>query len=147
MTHRDEYISGLRKLADLLESKPDIPLPIQGHSGIELSFRAGEWDQDHDEQRAAMARIVRAFPVELRKTASEYFFGFEGKLDGLHFDVYVDRDVVCERVETTETVIETVPDPEVLESVPTVEVTKEVTKVEWVCPDSVLAKISGKAPA
>jgi hypothetical protein len=124
---RDEYITGLRQLADILERHDDLPLPYTG-TASRLLWIAG-LSEDHAELARTFARNI---PGVLRKNVRGDVFDLIGDIQGLHVQLIVDRDAVCERVVTgTETVTRQVPDPSVV--VPTVEVTEVVEQVEWVC--------------
>ncbi len=125
---RTAYIAGLRQLAELLETHPDIPTPYTGGAGTPLSIFC-----DDKEQIAALAR---AFPGRMDKRVDEssptYGFELHGSLAGLKIVAYVHRYEVCTRVVTgTREVTTSVPDPSVV--VPMVEVTETVEDVEWKC--------------
>jgi hypothetical protein len=128
---RAGYIAGLRALADVLEKHDEVPLPASGRA-LSINFWTGN-------PRTAMADAARAFPVTWRKHAWEAqsgsaYFELHGALHGLSLELCAYRDAVCERVVTgTETVTETVKDPEALAAVPEIEVTCEVETVEWRC--------------
>lgn len=133
---RDAYTSGLRKLADLLDQHPDLPLPSVGRGGGTPPVRI---DFFGDDAREAMAAAARAIPGPLTKRVwgDGAYFALDAQLDGLTVALDAERDVVCERVVTgTRKVTKTVPDPAVV--VPMVEVTETVEDVEWRC-GSVLA--------
>lgn len=130
---RAAYISGLRKLADLLEQNPTINLPYATGTADTPAQRVTFYMLR--DKREDFAAVVRRFPGPLTKEAegrAEGTYGVAGKLDGLYFDVVATRSNVCERVVTgTREVTVTIPDPSI--EVPTVEVTKTVEDVEWVC--------------
>ena len=132
MADRAGYISGLRKLADLLEDHPEVPLPYQGQDPTcsRLSFN---FLDVRDDNKAAMAAAARAFPGKLEKgTTADTYFDLRGNLDGLYYELTAYRHAVCERVVTgTQTITRAVPDPSV--KVPLVEVTEDVEVVEWRC--------------
>lgn len=128
--NRAAYISGLRKLADLLERNADIPLPYASGTAAAPAHRITFYMLDAS--REAFVERARMFPGVLKKEVGNETFSLVGSLDGLHFDVVAYRDNVCERVVTgTRKVTRTIPDPDV--EVPTVEVTETVEDVEWHC--------------
>ena len=135
MTDRASYISGLRKLADLLEQHADVILPTDG-SLLPLSFSA--WGEDARDQAAIFAR---AFPGKLDKEVDENYFRLTGRIDGLKVQFVANRHQVCERkVIGTRTVTSEIPDPDY--DVPTVVVEHEVEDVEWVCPPLLAGEVS-----
>lgn len=124
---RAEYTLGLRMLADLLDTNPDIPLPYHGNGTALLWIIVSEKDQ-----KATLAAIARALPGKVTKDVRDGSFDLKGQLAGLLVQVIAQRDEVCTRVVTgTETVTKTIPDPDV--EVPLVEVTETVEQVEWIC--------------
>jgi hypothetical protein len=126
---RAAYVSGLRKLADILERHPEVELPYTGTNGELTWILTG--DSGHKAQQAA---IARALPGTVRKGVRGDAFDLRGENDGLGVLVIADRDEVCERVVVgTETVTEERPDPEALAALPTVTVTEEREVVEWRC--------------
>lgn len=134
MSHREDVISGLRQLADLLEHNPDVDLPYQlgGGSNITFMFLSG------GSERERMARLARLIPGKLTKkvmgSGAASYFGLSGKIGGIKVTLMAYRDVVCERVVTgTREITEEVPDPDKLAEVPTISVTKTVEDVEWRC--------------
>ena len=141
MTAPDEraaYIAGLRLLADVLESRPDLPLPTDGsRAGLPLTWSFGfAWE----DPKAAMATAARLLPCSFAKdyvgeddplTAK---LNLNGRIEGLHLRLTAYRDMVCTKVITgTREVTEDVPDPEALASVPVVSVTTTVEDFEWRC--------------
>ncbi|WP_020580151.1 hypothetical protein [Actinopolymorpha alba] len=142
MSDREAYISGLRKLADLLEQHDEVPVPYQGSSASPMTFHFLRSSVDN---RAAMAAAVRAFPGRLDKDARSNYFDLSGQLDGLHVTFTAFRNEVCERVVVgTETVTRVIKDAEALAKVPEVQVTEEVEIVEWRC-GSLLADAAPEA--
>lgn len=130
MSTRSEYISGLRKLADLLETQPDLPLPFDGGAENNASTRITFYLLG--DPRDVFVQAARALPGPLDKEVSGDTYRVVAHLDGLHVQVVAYREDVCERVVTgTREVTKTVPDPMV--TVPVVEVTETVEDVRWVC--------------
>lgn len=130
---RVEYVAGLRALADLLESTPDLPLPTER----EITWAAHTFQiYEGREPRETVATLARLLPGRLYKNDpakggyAEQYFELTGKLYGLGLRVWAERSEVCRRVVTgTREVTETVPAPDA----PTIEVTRTVEDVEWVC--------------
>jgi len=126
---RDEYVTGLRMLADLLDNNPNIPLPYTGrekHTGLLWIL--------HDDQRATLAAIAKALPGKVEKSVrvKDGAFDLIGQLAGFHVKAIANRDEVCTRVVVgTETITKKVPDPSV--TVPEVEVTETVERIDWIC--------------
>lgn len=133
---RERFVSELRRLADIFEQHPELPLPY--HSPAVVLLASG-----NTENLAEFARIVG----RADKDVTEYSFrliasGFET----VQFFMSAAREFVCERVVVDrQTVTREVPDPDAMASVPLVEVTEEVEVVEWVCPDSILRPVEGVA--
>lgn len=132
MSGREAKISGLRKLADLLEQHPDLPVPYE--VGNHMTFQLLE---DGDESATKMARIRSLIGGEFRKNTyggSGTYFELCGHLDGVPISIVTFRENVCERVVVgAREVTEEVPDPELVAGVPTITVTKTVEDIEWRC--------------
>ena len=127
---RAGYISGLRKLADLLEQHPDLPLPYGSGNGTFPSLRVTFYMLG--DTREAFTSTALRFPGPLTKEVRASTYAVAGQLDGLHFEVVAYRKDVCERVVTgTREVTKTIPAPGA--EVPMVEVTETIEDVEWVC--------------
>lgn len=142
---RAAYIDGLRKLADLLDSTPSLPLP--NTDGVNWYLFQNDWVDNEAaatedglaSQKSEAARIVRLLPGAQEKQDTSGLFRFKGYIGGLTTEVIVNRPAVCERVVTgVETVTRHVPDPAV--EVPLVEVTEEVETFEWRCEPLLAAK-------
>ena len=128
---RAEYTKGLRALADLLDTNPDLDLPWEGSSPQYATLSVIALGDDGAAQIAAWAK---ALPGIKKKQVQSTHFYLNGSLHGLHLRVVVERDQVCRRVVTgTREVTAQVPDPDALAKVPTVTVTETVEDVEWVC--------------
>lgn len=91
---RAGYISGLRRLADVLEASPAVPLPYDGTT-LSISLYYSE----HDSRQAEFIEIVRALgPVDWQekvKSSGAYGYDLVGKLDGLLINVAAHLDAVC----------------------------------------------------
>ncbi|PRY35299.1 hypothetical protein [Umezawaea tangerina] len=126
-TLAQQQAAGLRALADMIEANPDL-------ADLACYLRSADvfyaWSKDD------VAKIVRAGLAHGFGIAKNHF-GATLKVTleygPLNFTILGDREAVCEKVVTTETVTRTVPDPAVLATVPLVEVTETVENVEWVC--------------
>jgi hypothetical protein len=141
---RTAYTAGLRQLADLLDSTPDLPLPATDSFDWFL-FGSGLTEA---EQKAEATRLVRLLPGKQDKWETGSLFRFRGYLGGLRTQVIVDRDAVCERVVTgTREVIREVPDPEALAAVPTKVVTETVEDVRWECRPLLASDTAEAVPA
>lgn len=93
---RAAYTSGLRKLADLLDVNPDVPLPTS--STIFASY-------SKDPAIAQLAAFAHAMP-KVDKAVDDDHFKLIGHLDGLKVDMWASRSTVCEQREVTKTVEE-----------------------------------------
>jgi hypothetical protein len=133
-TDRETYIQGLRALADLLETTPDLALPTTQKIEWAIHYQG----TTPEEQRAALAKTARLIPGRLDKNDpnsghyAELYLVLTGNVGGMPIEIWGERPTVCTKVPTgTETITHTVPDPTVV--VPTVEVTETVEKFEWIC--------------
>lgn len=133
MTERADYIAGLRALADLLESTPELPLPTEPSA---FEWQIGYKYPTNEAKRAGLAEIARLIPGRFDKNdpaESDYnakYFELTGRLAGILVRIWAERDAVCRRVVTgTRQVTEMVPAPDA----PLVAVTKTVEDVEWRC--------------
>lgn len=129
---RAAYISGLRKFANILEAKPEVPLPFYGSSDgapVIISFGSDEGARD----RLTAAR--QAVGGQWNKTVDDKWLNLSRALDGFHIQLYAHRDAVCTRrvVGTEAKEVEEEVTPAV-----TRRVTKEVDVIEWDC-DPLLA--------
>ena len=140
---RAARIAGLRKLADVLEDNPDLPLPHPfSHGSVDFYLQDGRED---------MQALARALPCSWVKHywdgRGTAFFDLRGKLGGLSIHLSAHRDAVCTRVVTGQReVTETVKDPEALAKVPEVTVTRVVDDVEWKCEPLMKPALADDAP-
>lgn len=137
---RAGYTLGLRKLADILDAHPEIPLPSQGDDDISPIY-IGFWLGD---AKSRLAEAARVFPCSWDKDVTDRHFNLNGRLGGLHVQLTASRDRVCTRVVTgTE-------DREV-EEVVTPAVTRKVVKpvevVEWQCGSLLAPQLAGEMDA
>lgn len=127
--------AGLRSLADMIQANPEIADEFAwalNNIAIPIGRRPDE--------KAVLAAVVRAASragATITKGAygtKDQLFGAKVKLGAVSFDVWGDRDQVCERVVTgTREVTKEVLDPGALAAVPKVTVTEVVEEVEWRC--------------
>jgi hypothetical protein len=123
---RQEYIDGLRKLADLLESTPDLPTPY-------LSGDEARWSSYYD--AAEVARLASMLPGVKRKNdpsdgdydATYYVLTSDVRFGPFKLAVSSYRATVCEKIQTGTQTVE----------VPAVEAAparvEEVPVFEYVC--------------
>ena len=96
MNARTEYIGRLRKLADLLEAKPDLILPQSVRSDEIMFLPNGA---------AETAQTARLLPTSWAKNdphASDYdakYYKLTGEWEGVEIIVLESRNAVCERVQ------------------------------------------------
>lgn len=126
---RNAYIAGLRRLADALDTDPDLPLPYHGADVHAMVFCQTK------EQLVAWSRILTGKAEKhVDNDSDAYGFRLKGQVIGVKVDVLVNRAEVCERIVTgTREVTREVPDPDALAAVPTMTVTETVEDIEWVC--------------
>jgi hypothetical protein len=125
------YVAGLREMADFVEARPDLVGPggLSGAVDITLTF------DENDRFR----RLVRAMGGG-DKRVSDRDFIVERHFGPHQISVRAWREAVCQRVVVgTETVTETVVEPEAFAALPRVERSVEREIVEWVCPESILS--------
>ena len=94
MTSRTEYIDRLRKLADLLEAKPELILPDITKSTIKF------WCEDAA-QTAETAKLMPTGWAKNNPTTSGYdadYYRLTGNWEGASVVVVALRSDVCERV-------------------------------------------------
>lgn len=96
MTARSEYISRLRKLADLLEDQPELILPYQVGKDVIEFFPLGA---------AETALTARLLPTGWEKNdpnKSAYdaqYYRLTGAWEGVELIILENRAAVCERVQ------------------------------------------------
>jgi hypothetical protein len=122
---RTAYIEGLRALAAVLETNPEIPLPHEGHIGEINWFLFNGREQ--------LAAIARAIPCTWNKRVwgkDGEHFELKGSLAGLTLALNANRQAVCTRrvTGTEEREVEETVTPAV-----TRKVVKRVEVVEWDC--------------
>lgn len=89
MTH-EEYVQGLRDMADFVERTPDFPLDCTANFNI---FPG--WGHDDSEIKSEMARYARMLaPVEKDTLLGEWFI-LRRKFGPVTIEVNAKRDKVC----------------------------------------------------
>lgn len=130
---RAGYTAGLRALADLLDTHPEVPLPYDG-SAVPLTIHHLYARDPERTVREEFQATLRALPGRKDKAPDGTYFDVEFELHGLKLTVTAFRDDVCERVVTgTREVTREVPDPDALAAVPTTTITETVEDVTWEC--------------
>ena len=142
-----EYIEGLRAAADWMEKHPEF-VPAGrlyiGETKYAWEFK-GDDDERQEQAKAWLASAIKVMPRPVRKEADGYALRLITNFGPHEFRLGAARDLVCERIVVkSETVVETVPDPELLEAatkgIPTVEVERVIEEIAWSCPPSFMAE-------
>lgn len=126
-TRRTEVITGLRELADFLESRPGVPVPFE----VKVAYPVS----GSEDPRAEMAAIARAMGDAKKNQWGDYFELLREFSGGVVYEAWAPCEQICERVVVGHETVE-VPDPEALKSVP--KVTERREKIEWRCSDPLL---------
>jgi hypothetical protein len=126
---REELVLGLRKAADIFEQHPELPMPLLG---VDISMYVCT--------REDMATIMRALGGA-DKSMDDYHFKVTRTLAGsmsygVNICAVAYREAVCTRRVVATTTILAKPARTV--ELPA-EPEKVIEKVEWECPDSILA--------
>lgn len=123
----EEFIEGLRQIADFLTEHPEVPKPYHLMGGEFFIYLHGK------EQRATLATIAKAMGRAEKKVDGDHYL-VSRRFAGITLIAQADREEVCERVVvgTREVEVEE-PDPAALAAVPKVKRTKVVEDVEWRC--------------
>lgn len=125
-TFRKQRIRLLRAFADFLEQHPTADTYLHGGEVL-----------DYCENADAMAAKAREIGGMWSKRTTDYYFYLDREVvPGVVYKLYSSREVVCEAVVVGQEAKE-VPDPDYIAAAP--KVTKMVDKIEWRCPDSLLA--------
>ena len=128
----DEFVAGLRAMADWYEQHPELDTPT---SALMVSSFAS------DETPELAAQVAQAMGT-FKKNYSDSIFTLTKSFGGASLQFLFYRNAVCtKRVVKTETVTEWVPDP----AAPKVEVTREREIVEWDCPPLLAREVSEAA--
>jgi hypothetical protein len=126
-TTPDEFIEGLRQIADFLVEHPEVPKPYHLMGTEFYIYLFG------DDQRATLTTIAKAMGRAEKKVDGDRFL-VSRQFAGITLIAQADRAEVCERVVvgTREVEVEE-PDPAALAAVPKVKRTTVVEDVEWRC--------------
>ena len=120
MSARQDYIAGLRWLADVLENNADVPVGTGAWSFDPIRISA--WDLD------TYRVIVKALGNGDKGITSIGDLYFDAKPnDDFHVRAYLHDNTVCEKVQVG-----------TRKATKTVETDEEVPVYEWHCPDSIL---------
>lgn len=118
----------LNELASSLEEAASIVRQIPPNSVI-VSSTCNVWVTVGSVE--AIPQIMKAVGGKIEKSNTDYFIILKRQLGSLDIFVAVPHDLVCERVERTETVEEQVPI-----AFKTIKTNRTI--IEWRCPDSLL---------
>jgi len=130
---QQEYIQGLRDIADWLEVHPEYA-PSGTSAGVHVNLQGIFTKED-------LISAGRAMGGTLEKSTTDSFFWLDRRFGPHALSAACLRSQVCEKVVTVVEEEVTEPDPAILAIVPTVTRTVQRETVEWVCPDSVLALV------
>jgi hypothetical protein len=112
---RNEYVQGLRELADFIEAHPDAPLPFVGAHNAFV------------DDKTRLGAIVRACGGRWEKSATEDYFYIRRTFAAGHtYEVNVSREQVCRKVVTGTRIEPAQPE-------------REVETYKWVCEEPLLA--------
>lgn len=128
---RDEWLAGMRAFCDWLEQHPEIDMPEYGLGHNE--FNCIEF---YYNDKADIARFVRALPGRADKEHSGSMFYVNGDIEGLCVRASVSRSEVCERVVVGK---ETKVREQLPDGVEYEKVEYEADVIEWVCTEPLLA--------
>ena len=117
---RDDYIAGLRQLADLLERNESLILPYSSYSAFNMFTHSKKELQDW----------AKAFPGTLEKEFSDIDIILKGALNGISIKIYGDREGVCERVVVGTREVKHPATPAYEAKPERIEIVEEV---EWIC--------------
>lgn len=114
---RRDYLTGLRELANFLESHPDLPIPGEMAHQVYVFSR---------ERLAAVAREPGVRWEKSSDAGSDYFKLRVPFCGDQSYEVFTTRDEVCRKVVTGTRLIPATPE-------------HEVETYEWVCDEPLLA--------
>lgn len=119
MSEREEFIAGLRALADWLEERPELPAPIGGE-------RVLVFTQDVETFREHLRHMGA---VEKKYSGDDYACAIK-RFGPINYEVFTDREKVCRRMQVgIRTIVQEVP----VEDVETKTVEVEEPVYEWDC--------------
>jgi hypothetical protein len=124
---REEFIRGLRELADFYERTPGMPLPSETSTSFYL------WPNSSD----SVGKLAKLL-APAKKEFSSSFFTLSRKFGSIKLEISWYKEDVCERVVTGQ--------KQAVEKVPVAYEDRIVTRdiVEWRCPESILQDKSEK---
>lgn len=126
-----EIATGLRSLAVLIETNPDLASELR-YSLSKLLMAVPMTDEQ--ERLARWARAGKELGAKITKDASDSQFEVAVAFGPVAVRVIAPRESVCERVVVgTEKVTKKVPDPVALAAVPEIEVIEVVEQIRWEC--------------
>jgi len=130
---RTNYTAGLRALADLLDNRPNLPLPYTGSSSASpITFYALGAGQNPKDVLAQVARMLHGTATKTVSASGDYY-SIAGNFYGLHIDATAYRNAVCQRV-VMGTHEVTVPATAKIPARPAMPAYVEtVEDVQWVC--------------
>ena len=118
---RNSYIATLRRIADLVEANPELPVPYWGVAVIRCDTLKG------------MRYAAKTFGGTWKKQASDTTFDLTQDVGyGVRLLLYADRSAVCKRIVTGTRIIPSTVLPAREE---TILPEREEDIVEWVCPE------------
>ena len=130
---RDELVTGLRDLADFMESNglelPELHVSIS--AGIR-SYHPGTFVTRTNEQKKALMRRAAKAMSPCKKVHEGRSFYLKRKFGPINLSIITDREVVCQKI-----VVGTREVPEYIAPAHTEEI------AEWVCSDPLLAATEG----
>lgn len=95
-TRRADYIKGLRKLADLLEADPRLPLPYGGNDD---QFSMFVYQPDAINKARVVMDAMDEPPIVKVDDRGGKWLDIGGRLDGLRVVLHLPAEDVCERQE------------------------------------------------
>ena len=131
MNTREQYIDGLRELADRLERHPETPLPYATGTRQSVSLPVPFYSDTERE----FSDTIRALGGGDKSIGTDGKLTVTGSLAGLHYEIVL-MNGVCELVETGE--VEEYEAVEVVTEAVTRTVSKSRPVLERRCPDSLL---------
>lgn len=82
---RAAYVAGLRRLADAIESNPDLPLPYQGGLHSPIAFHA----HNIEDARAVRRVLMPSVEATTEPTSEHFKTKFRTQIDGVHVILHV----------------------------------------------------------
>ncbi len=122
---RQEFIYGLRNIANALEENADMPIPY-----VSIYQRV--------EEASELLAIVKGYGGQWQKSTDSADFNMLREFGGIKFMVYVSREKVCKRIVVGKKVV-----PESIQPATEEKIIPEHEEeiVQWDCPPSLLELI------